>query len=549
MNFIFKSIGLFFVTNIAFVSCQSRPNKYNDLQVFRYNESEGLNTLDPAFSKDMRTVWATHQLFSGLVQLNKNLQPIPDIAKSWHISSDGKTYTFFLRNDVFFHKSAIFGKSKTRLVNARDFQYSFSRLLDPKMASPGRWVLQKVSDFKALNDSVFQIRLKKIFPPFLSLLSMKYCSVVPKEAVDFFGDDFGRNPIGTGAFKFQLWKENTKLIFRKNTLYYQKSEKGEPLPYLEAIAITFLPEKQAEFLQFLQGKLDLLNSIDISYKDELLTKSGQLTNQYKHQIKMNKTPFLNTEYLGICLKAPQNAAQDIRIRKAINYGFDRKKMIRYLRNNIGIPAIHGFIPKGLPSFKQLKGYTYQPEKAKELVKDYIEDTGHKKPMIRIGTNPQYLDLCEYIQRSLKPIGLQVKIEVMPAATLRQQKVSGKIPVFRGSWVADYPDAENYLFIFHSDWHAPKGSNYTRYQNKIFDNLYDEAITTTHTQKRIQLYQKMDSLLLCNPPVIPLYYDEVVQFTQKNVEGLQANPLNVLDLKKVRKTSAKAQYFRQSLGFF
>ena len=516
------------------ISCNTNPHNYEDSKVFRYNESEGINTLDPAFSKDMRTVWATNQLFSGLISLDKNLRATPDIAKSWHISKDGKTYTFFLRKDVYFHKHALFGKEQTRTVRAADFTYSFQRLLDPKVASPGRWVLQKVASFQALKEDVFQIRLKQIFPPFLKLLAMKYCSVVPKEAVDFFGADFGRHPIGTGAFKFQFWKEQTKLIFRKNNIYYKKDTTGEKLPYLEAVAITFLPEKQAEFLQFLQGNLDFLNSIDSAYKDELLTSSGDLNPKYADKIQMKKAPFLNTEYLGVCLGAAQNPTKDIRIRKAMNYGFDREKMIRYLRNNIGIPAINGFIPKGLPAFKNRQGYSYQPDKAQELVRDYVRDTGDKNPLIVIGTNPQYLDLCEYIQHALKQIGLQVKINLMPAATLREQKVQSKIPVFRGSWVADYPDAENYLFIFHSQWHSPKGSNYTHYQNPVFDSWYEKAIGIIDSPERIKIYQKMDSLLMEQAPVIPLYYDEAVRFIQKNIEGLEMNPLNILDLKNVRK---------------
>lgn len=364
---------------------------------------------------------------------------------------------------------------------------------------------------------------------------MKYCSVVPKEALDYFGDSFRENPIGTGPFHFKLWKENIKLVLRKNNYFYETDENGVQLPYLEAVAITFLPDKQSEFLQFVQGNLDFLNSIDNSYKDDLLTKKGKLQSRYASRIKMMTSPYLNTEYLGVYMDAAEEEANSLLLRKALNYGFDKEKMILYLRNGIGTPAIHGFIPKGLPSFNQMKGYTYQPQKAKQLIETYKLKSGNNNPKITISTDSQYLDLCEYIQREMQKIGLKVVVEVLPASTLRERKANGKLSVFRGSWVADYPDAENYLFIYHSKNFSPNGPNYTHYKNNQFDALYEKAVETVNIQKRHLIYQRMDSLMMATAPVIPLYYDEVLRFTNKNLTGLGINPINHLHLKKVRKT--------------
>lgn len=532
---ILRSSVFILLISICLISCQKKQLKFDESQVFRYNEHANITTLDPAFAKDLRTIWATNQLFNGLVQLDDKLEVNPDIAKSWDISNDGKTYIFNLRNDVKFHKHALFGKDSTRIVVAKDFEYSFNRLLDANVASPGKWVLEFVEYFEAVNDSTFQIQLKHPFPPFLSILSMKYCSVVPKEAVNYFGESFRANPIGTGPFQFKLWIENTKLVFRKNNLYYEKDVDGKNLPYLEAVAITFLPDKQSEFLQFIQGNIDFMSSIDASFKDDLLTSEGKLKENYVAKINMITGPYLNTEYLGIYTDAAEEEVHSIKIRKALNYGFDRVKMIRYLRNGIGTPAINGFIPKGLPSFNQMKGYTYQPEKAKQLVNEYINETGNTTPSITISTNSQYLDLCEYIQREVQKTGLEVHIDVMPPSTLRQVKVQGKLSIFRGSWVADYPDAENYLFIFLSKNFSPHGPNYTHYSSIEFDDLYDKAITITNNKERRKLYQKMDSLVMDDAVVIPLYYDEVVRFTQKNISGLGINPINLLSLKKVKKS--------------
>ena len=522
------------VAMVFFNACTKPPSRFDDSQVFRYNEHSNILSLDPAFARDISDIWAVNQLFNGLVQLDDQLNIQSDIAQSWEISEDGKSYTFNLRDDVYFHKHILFGNDSTRVVNASDFEYSFNRLVDSKVASPGGWTMQNVESFNAVNKSTFVIQLKKPFPPFLGLLGMKYCSVVPKEAIDYFGSSFRSNPIGTGPFQYKLWVENTKLVLRKNPLYFEIDAKGNQLPYLEAIAITFLPDKQSEFLQFIQGNIDFLNSIDPSYKDDILTIDGQLQSRYSEDVNMTKGPYLNTEYLGVLMDDKVSVLQSELLRKAINYGFDRKKMILYLRNGIGTPAINGFIPKGLPSFSNLEGYTYQPEKAKNLIAQYKSETGILNPQFSITTNSQYVDLCEYIQRELQNLGLDVSIDVVPPSTLRQAKSQSQLPLFRASWVADYPDAENYLSLFYSKNKAPNGPNYTHFSNAEFDELYDKSISINDVDLRHNLYRKMDSIIISNAPIVPLYYDEVVRFTRKNIKGLGMSPTNMLSLKKVKK---------------
>lgn len=521
-----------------FSSCSDHHSNFSDNQVFRYNEYSNITTLDPAFAKDQRNIWPANLLFNGLVQLDDSLRITPSIAKSWSISEDGKTYSFLLRNDVYYHQHSLFGKDSTRSVIASDFEYSLNRLIDPKVASPGAWVLQNVNSFEAKNDSIFEIKLKQPFPPFLGLLAMKYCSVVPKEALVYFGNEFRANPIGTGPFKFKLWVENTKLVLRKNHHYFERDEHGNQLPYLEAVAITFLPDKQSEFLQFIQGNLDFMKSLDASYKDDIITTDGELQDKYTEKINMQKGAYLNTEYLGIFLNGDDQIVKNKWLRKAINYGFDREKMITYLRNGIGTPAVNGFIPDGLPSFNAQKGYVYDSEKAMVCLSKFQEETGIKTPEITITTNSNYLDICEYIQRELEKIGCKVTIDVIPPSTLRQGKANGKLSIFRASWIADYPDAENYLSLFYSKNFTPNGPNYTHFNNKNFDKLYEASISEVDDVKRYSLYQKMDSILIEEAPIVPLYYDEVIRFTQKNVRGLGINPIDLLDLRKVVKDTIK-----------
>jgi peptide/nickel transport system substrate-binding protein len=438
---------------------------------------------------------------------------------------------------VYFHKSVVFAGSyrdSTRNVTAQDFEYSFNRLLDEKVAARGSWVLNNVDHFYAENDSTFSIKLNQRFPAFLGLLSMRFCSVVPKEAIDYYGNDFRSNPVGTGPFKFKFWEENVKLVLRRNPDYFETDELGNQLPYLEAVAITFLPDKQSEFLQFVQGKLDFVSGLDNSYKDEIVTTKGKLQEKYKNQVNLITSPYLNTEYLGFFMDSPISEIQSKKIRQAINYGFDRVKMITYLRNGMGIPAVNGFIPKGLAGFNNMEGYTYQPEKAKELVLQYIEESGNNNPSITIGTNSQYLDLCEFIQRELENIGIQVQIDVVPPSTLRQMKSSGELAVFRASWIADYPDAENYLSLFYGENFTPNGPNYAHFKNNVYDSLYVASLSLSNIEDRKLLYEKMDSIIIEEAPVVPLYYDMAVRFVSKKVSGLGINPQNFLVLKRVKK---------------
>jgi oligopeptide transport system substrate-binding protein len=543
--------SLFIVIILFLLSCTNPDKRYAGKTVFNYNEPSGITSLDPAFSKDYSNIKAVSQLFNGLVQLDDNLKVQPCIAKSWEISNDGRQYIFHIRNDVYFHDDPLFKDGKGRKVIANDFVYSFNRIIDKNTASPGAWIFNNVNNpmisneagfkpFIAKDDSTFIINLKKSYPPFISILTMQYCSVVPKEIVEHYGKDFRSHPIGTGPFMFHLWKEGEKLILWKNPNYFE-SENGNRLPYLDAVAISFITNKQAAFTDFTQGKFDLNSSIDASYKDELLNKDGSLQKQFEGKFKMIRQPFLNTEYLGILLDttAPVLKGSPLKlkaIRQAINYGFDRKLMMTYLRNNIGTPGIAGMVPDGMPSFDSTKviGYDYNQAKAKKLLKDAGFPNGKGLPIITLNTTSTYADLCEYIQGQLEGIGIKIKIDINQAGQHLAMVSQLKLPFFRGSWIADYPDAENYLSLFYSKNFTPSGPNYTHFKNTAFDSLYEKSLTITNDSIRFNLYQQMDSLVMEEAPVVVLYYDQSMRLIQNNIEGLSTNPMNSLVLKRVKK---------------
>lgn len=342
-------------------------------------------------------------------------------------------------------------------MTAKDVEYSLKRIVDKTTASPGSWIFNGKADsiqaFKAINDTTFQLKLLRPYNPILGILSMQYCSIVPHEGVEKYGNDFRRHAVGTGPFQFVAWEEGQAMVLKKNQSYFEKDEAGTRLPYLDGIKISFYDSKATEFLLFRQGKLEFINDIDASFKDEVLTKKGTLLKDWENKILLHTSPYLNIEYFGILVDTtnPVLKGSPLRlqkVRQAINYGFDRRKMVLYLRNSLGIPAEAGFVPAGLPSFDSVsvKGYQYNPQLARQLMKEAGINLANS-PAIKLLTIPIYSDIASYIARQLEEIGLNVQVDVVQKSLLLEMTSSSRALFFRGSWIADYPDAENYLSVF------------------------------------------------------------------------------------------------------
>jgi oligopeptide transport system substrate-binding protein len=527
-------------SSLWLASCSS--HSHPDKKIFHYNESSGIASLDPAFAKNQSVMWAVHQLYNTLVEVDSTMHSVPSLAKGWEISADNLTYTFHLRTNVFFQDDEAFANNKGRKFTADDVEYSFKRIIDKNTASPGAWIfnshVDSVNGFKVLDDSTFQLKLIHPFQPILGILSMQYCSIVAKEAVEKYGTDFRRHPVGTGPFQFVAWEEGQALILKKNNHYFEKDSSGNSLPYLDGIKISFNESKATEFLEFQQGKLDFINDIDPSFKDEILTRTGNLKKDWIGKIELQKHPYLNIEYFGILSDSNNELLKNsplrlLKIRQAINYGFDRRKMMLYIRNSIGTAAQNGFVPMGLPSFDtSVMGYRYDVEKAKQLLAEAGFPNGNGLPVIKLLTIPIYTDIASYVANELQQIGINVQVEVIQKSLLLEQTAKSQAVFFRGSWIADYPDAENYLSVFYGKNPAPP--NYTRYCNPAFDVLYEKALSEKNDSIRYKLYQQMDKLVITDAPVVPLWYDMVIHLVHTNIKNFKPNSLNLLELRKVRK---------------
>jgi len=256
---------------------------------------------------------------------------------------------------------------------------------------------------------------------------------------------------------------------------------------------------------------------------------------------METCQYLNTEYMGFMIDATDqelttNPVRNLKIRQAINYGFDRKRMMTYLRNGIGTPGFYGIVPPGLPSFDStsVTGYDYNPARTAQLLKEAGYPGGKGLPEIVMSTTREYQDLCEFMQGQLAESGIRIKLEVNQGAAHRELVAKQKLAFFRASWIADYPDAENYLSLFYSPNFAPSGPNYTHYKTEAFDKHYRTAASTVVDSIRYEQYREMDRLLIRDAPVVILYYDQVVRLIQNDIAGLGKNAMNLLSVKKAKR---------------
>ena len=285
----------------------------------------------------------------------------------------------------------------------------------------------------------------------------------------------------------------------------------------------------------LEGFTDALRrELMIHDLDVVLVQPGPIrTPIWDKAPDIEENPFLNTEYLAFLMDEDTELARNIKLRQAISCAIDKKNMIKYLRNNIGTAANNGFIPPSLYQSSTVSGFEYNLDRAENLLVEAGYPSGKGLEDIILHTTPAYLDLCEYIQSQLKEIGLNLIIEVNPPSTHREMVVNGKFNFFRASWIADYPDAENYLSLFYFDDNSFNENNKTRFNNKEYNILYKRSLEETDDKIRYDLYTRMDQILINQAVIIPLYYDQIVRFTNKNINGMKCNAQNSLDLLGVK----------------
>lgn len=537
-------------------SCSKEQTSDN---IFKYNETQGIENLDPVMSSNYAAGWPLQQICEGLLNYTRAMNLDPLLASGYKISDDGLTYTFYIHKNVYFHDNECFPGGKGREVKSRDFKYCFERLCDPRTKTRGLWLfrdkvkgateyinsikdnkfdVKEVTGIRSPDDTTLVITLNKPFAPFLSILTMGYTFVYPTEAVEYYKENFGYHPVGTGPFKFVKWEVDRELEMTKNESYSKKNKAGKPLVYLDGIKVSFIKSSETAFLDFQQGKFDYYDPSP-EVLSQITDENGKLKPEY--DFEMVKQPWLNTVYLAIQVDKDATGgkgsilAENKKLRQAINYAIDRDKIIKYVLKSRGQAAENGPIPPGMPGYsKDLKGYKFDKQKAKQLLTEagYPDGKGLTLKLTVSNDDTQKL-IGEAVQAQLKDIGIDVQLDFMQASTLRSSQVGAELTFWRANWGADYFDPENFMALLYTKNKTPNGPNYTHYSNPKADSLYELAMKLTDFNTRAKLYNEMESIVMEDSPWIILYYNEIVYLKQKRINEMYIDGLNTMILKWAR----------------
>ncbi|MHB8844959.1 MAG: ABC transporter substrate-binding protein [Nitrospirota bacterium] len=476
-------------------------------------------TLDPALVTDVTGGLLAAKIFNGLVRFNDNLDIVPDIAESWQLSKDHRTYTFRLKKGYAF--------SNGRPVTAADFQYSFERVLDPKTRAPITWALDRIAGAKAvmageaihasgisvIDDHTLAITLERPFGPFLSLLGMTTAYAVPHEEVARLGVEFGNHPVGTGPYTLNSWKHGQSLVLSPRGDY------PEGAPRLKGIVYRIIPEDLTAVMEFETGGLDALQVPSSEYR--------RYTTDRKWAGRIFTRPGLNCYYLGLnCSRPPFDSAP---VRRAMNLAIDRKRILETVYEKRGLLAA-GPVPPALWKYDaqaaDAEGYRYDPEEAKRLIS--AAGLAGKSIRVYISTDAEVLDILEVIQHYLSRAGLRAEIVQLDWSAFKQALNKGEADAFWLSWWADYPDPENFLYpMFHSANAGPAG-NRSWYRDRLFDRLIEQAQATADERARYALYRKANKQVVGNAPWVFMWHRSDTYVVQDRVRDFRIYPIYSVD---------------------
>jgi ABC-type transport system substrate-binding protein len=487
--------------------------------VLRLRLNGNPTTLDPALISDVQGGGIAAKLFNGLVRFDENLEVAPDLARSWTVSDDGRTYTFRLRRDARF--------SNGRPITASDFQYSFERVLTPATKAPLTWVLDKIEGADAFlagkaahitgvrvpDEHTLVVAIERPFAPFISLLAMTAAYVVPREEVGRLGPAFGVRPVGSGPYILSEWKHGQSLTLSANKDYF------EGRPRLNGIHYRIIPEDLTAVLEFETGRLDVLQLPSSEYR--------RYTTDPLLRSRVIGRPGLNTYYLGLnCARPPFD---DVRVRRAVNMAIDRRRILDTLMEKRGLPA-DGPVPPELWKCAAwqpaAEGRRYDPDKARALIHEAGADGAIVT--IYISAEQEVIDIVEVLADYLRKSGLQPEIVQRDWSAFKQAVDNGESNAFWLSWWADYPDPENFLYpLFHSASIGSAG-NRSRCVDPELDRILDAARGVSNTRERCRLYRKAEARIVENAPWVFMWHKAEYFAVQPWVAGFKTYPLYSID---------------------
>jgi oligopeptide transport system substrate-binding protein len=552
----------FLIALVVGVSCSQFDKKAKGDAVYggvlKVSESDHYITLyPPGISEDIGAHIAS-QVYEGLVKFNmKDLSIVPAIAEKWEIDASGTIYTFTLRKGVFFHDDPCFPDGKGRELTAADVKYSFELLctnikqntnytaiLKDRVqganefyaASTGK-PMGSLSGVEIVDDHTIRIKLLSPNISFLHTLAIPGASIVPKEAIEKYGFD---TKIGTGAFLFGESADGT-VVLRRNPHYYGVDASGNNLPFLDSVVITIL-SKQQELEKFQNDQLSVLIGLPSESVTNIVTKQIADFKNKPPKYILERSPEMANQYYEFNLtKVPFN---DINVRKAFCYAIDRNKIVEEILNGEAYgPATYGFCP---PSFKgyditKIKGYDFDPVKAKKLLAEAGYPDGKGFPKIKIELNSggtKHTRIVVEIQKQLRNIlNINVDFEVVTQKQKLEDAKFGRTQLVRSSWIADYPSPETFLYVLYggslpADLTQETFPNTSRYKNPRFDSLYIAGRTAKTKEEAYDYFMQAEQLMMNDAPIIMLWYAEDYRLIKSNVHNLLANPIRYRDYSQV-----------------
>jgi ABC-type transport system substrate-binding protein len=507
--------------------------------------SANIKGLDPVTSSDTYSNMVVSQIFEGLLHydyLKRPLQLQPLIAAEMpKVSEDGLTHTFKIRPGVMFHDNESFPEGKGREVTAQDFVYSWRRLADPANKSDGFWVFDgkivglnewrdKMGKGEANYDTPIEgltapdkytlvIKLVKPYYQLHYVLAMGYTVVVPKEAVDKYGKEFLNHPVGTGPFKFESWTRNSQVVLVKNPAWDRHNypsegeaedqakgvlaDAGKKIPFVDKVVIQEIVEDQPRWLNFMKGNLDFVSipkdNFDTAVQNDKVSKELQ---EKGIQLMITREP--DVTYTAFNMLDPVLGKNE-NLRKAISHAMDTETLIQKFYNGRAIiahspipPEVEGFDPGYKNPYKE-----FNVAKAKEFLTKAGFPEGKGLPPIEYSTTNSSTarQMAEYFKQNMEAIGLKVNIVSTSWPQFTDKLREKKAQIWGIAWLADYPDAENFLQLLYGGNVSP-GPNNANYKNKEFDELYQKASKLPPGPERAKVYQQMRDIVVRDMPWVP-----------------------------------------------
>ncbi len=561
MKFIIPAI---FIGAVLF-SCGSddKPNSEENAQTVSTNGgtfnlalSENIQGLDPVQVIDGFSFQVLGQIYEGLLKINEkdlNLEPL--LAESWEIDETGKVYTFKIKKGVYFHDSKCFEGGKGRELKSSDVVYSLKRAsakhennyaysqLKGKILGVDVFhddeATSEIEGLKIIDDYTIQITLVKPYSNFLYSLAVINTAIVPQEAFEAENKCY----IGTGPFKYVNDIKNTTVLIR-NQNYHQKDKEGNTLPYLDSVIVHYVKDSQKRLEMFEAGQLDVIVDLpSASIKDVVENQISDFEAKPPKYV-LGRYPELVTSYLQ--LNTQSKPLDNVKVRKAIAMSVNKNNIVDVILNGEAYGAANnGIVPPAVKGYdyESVIGIEYNVEKAKQLLSEAGFANGENFPTLKLfnsGEN-QSLRVALEIQKELRA-ALNINIEIVSVDFGEKLKAEseGRADMSIAAWLADYPTPDNFLSITYgafvpSSLTESSYPNSSRYVNKEYDKLYDDAISSIDEAKKNELCLKAEQMMLNDAPIIPLWYNENYRLLQTTISGYQPSVMHIQNLIHVKKT--------------